>query len=381
MKILHIITGLENGGAETTLYRLAAGDQKNTHQVISLMGEGWYGEYLKKAEIPVYTVEMLRGSFSLKGLYQLVRLINRLQPDVVQTWMYHANLAGGIAARVAGVKYVFWGIRGIHSRKSLMSVTTRVMIYVCVLLSRWIPWRIIVNSLCAARYHINAGYPAKKVSHIHNGYPLDVFRYDREKAALFRRQSGIGQSDVLLGMVARFNSFKDHENLLRALSLLKQQGLDFTCVLVGTGMDFNNDSLVDMLRKYAVLEEVKLIGASRDIPAVMSALDVHVLSSVCESFPNVLSEAMLCGTPCVSTDVGDAALIVGETGWIVPPSNSRALSSAIRAAMREMQSKTRWERRKKSCVDHITRSFSLDRMTDHYHALWSLASSKDTDHA
>ncbi len=128
-------------------------------------------------------------------------------------------------------------------------------------------------------------------------------------------------------MVARYDPQKDHNNLLNALALIKQMSIH--CILVGEEMTFRNTELTALIKEYDLQDRVTLLGPQDNIPSIMNALDVHVLSSVGEAFPNVLAEAMACGTPCVATDVGDAALIVGETGWIVPPSDPESLAQAL----------------------------------------------------
>src|SRR5690606_10078664 len=148
-------------------------------------------------------------------------------------------------------------------------------------------------------------------------------------------------SNPIIGFVARYDPLKDHDNLLQALSLLQVTDLRPTCLLVGTGLEQGNAALADRIVHFRLLDQIRLLGRRSDVPRVMNALDLHVMSSVSEAFPNVLAEAMACGTPCVSTDVGDAAAIVGESGWIVPPHDPKALAYAITSAL-ESQNRADW---------------------------------------
>lgn len=369
MKILHVTTGLSNGGAEAVLFRLTTSDDQNTHQVISLMNKDFYGERLISAGIHVYTLDMPRGRLTIHGIIALYRLVRSIKPDVVQTWMYHADLVGGVVARFAGAKNVVWGIRGPFDRQRT-ALQTRITIYLCAFLSKWIPCAIVSNSEHATVVHVQAGYSSDKLANIPNGYPLDQFRPNETARDELLHELNLNYGVVLVGMVARFDPYKDHENLFGALLALAGKGLQVTCLLVGSGMSKTNQSLAHLLEKYGVEGMVRLIGPRDDVPKIMAALDLHILSSAAESFPNVLAEAMACGTPCVTTNVGDAALIVGDTGWVVPHSDSEALADAIQEALNVMKDSARWNIRKKASQKRVTDNFSLERMIKSYAKVW-----------
>ncbi len=369
LKIVHIITGLNNGGAEAVLYRLVAADAENFHQVISLMDMGVYGERLADAGIPVHILNMPRGRVTLKGVIKLYRLVRLIKPDVVQTWMYHADLIGGVVARLAGAKIVVWGIRGPFDRQRT-ALQTRITIRLCAFFSKWVPIAIVSNSEHAAEVHVQAGYSPDKLVNIPNGYPLNRFRPDETARDELLHELNLKHDVVLMGMVARFDPYKDHENLFGALLTVARKGRQVTCLLVGHGMSMTNQPLAHLVGKYGVQEMVKLIGPRDDVPKIMAALDAHVLSSAAESFPNVLAEAMACGTPCVTTDVGDAALIVGDTGWVVPHSDPAALAHAIQEALDEMKDSAKWNTRKEACRKRVIENYSLERMIVSYIRVW-----------
>lgn len=370
MRILHIITGLNNGGAEAVLYRLVTNDNQNIHQVIALMDKGLYGERLTNSGIPVYALNMPKSWMTIKGIVQLFHLMRSIKPDVVQTWMYHADLLGGIVARFAGVKIVVWGIRGPFDRRRT-KLSTKITIYLCALFSRFIPRVIVSNSVHAAKVHVKTGYSSHKLVNIPNGYLFEQFQPDETARDMVLHEFNLKRDVVLLGMVARFDPYKDHENLFAALLAIAQRGRQAICLLVGSGMNNSNEYVVQLVRKYGIEAMVKLIGPLDDIPKIMSALNLHVLSSAAESFPNVLAEAMACGTPCVTTDVGDAALIIGDTGWIVPRSDPIALADAIIGAMEEMKNYDKWNARRVACRKHIIENYSLETMIKKYNRVWN----------
>jgi len=371
MNILHIITGLNDGGAEGVLYRLCVHDRKNSHSIISLMDEGKYGELLKNAGVNVYCLGMKRGGVSMKGLFRLRQLIRAQCPDVVQTWMYHADFLGGIAARFAGVKAIVWGIRHSDFESGKSSRSTIMIAQFSAWLSRFIPRRIAVCAHKAAQVHADLGYEANKMVVISNGYDLSRFEPKHNDGAELRQAWGIQDGTPLIGMVARYNPQKDHATLIHALAFIHQQGFDFRAVCIGTGMDVSNKTVVEQLAQFGLTDRFLLLGARSDIPEVMNALDIHVLSSSFgEAFPNVLAEAMACGTPCVTTNVGDAAFIVGDMGWVVPPRDSRALGMALVEAVEGWRDRSSWSEKQRMVRERIVEHFSIERMIENYHSVW-----------
>ena len=371
MKVAHIITGLEDGGAEAVLYRLCVADNKNSHVVISLQGNGKYGPLLDVTGIIVHCLEMPRGSITFGGILKLVHLLRDIQPDVVQTWMYHADLIGGLVARAMGVRKVFWGLHSTTLKKGKTKRTTIIVAKINALLSRWIPKRIVSCSQKGVLVHQALGYAKDKFTVIPNGYDLRQFAFNPQLGHALKLSLSIPDEMPLFGMVGRFDPHKDHLNLIAALGLLKQDGCDFRCVLVGSGMTEENSELMSWLDKYEVHDRVLLLGQRNDIPTIMNMIDVHVLSSYGEAFPNVLCEAMACGTPCVTTDVGDAAVIVGDTGWVVAPGSVKLLSQAMFESIQmKFANLTEWEMREIKATQRIFDNFSIEIMMDFYNRMW-----------
>lgn len=370
MGIVHIITGLNDGGAEAVLYRLCTAANAHQHYVVSLMDAGKYGPLLEQAGVPVMCLGMSRGRLSVSGLWRLWWLLRSEKPDVVQTWMYHADLVGGIVAHLAGIRRVFWGIHHTTLEPGKSRGTTIAIARLNAWLSRWIPAGIVCCAERAREVHQALGYAAGKLIVIPNGYDLGRFRPDSAARSRLRAEWGIPDDAPLLGMVARFDPLKDHENLLRALGRLKQAGTPFRCVLVGRGLDATNAQLATWLKQYGLQAEVLLLGQRSDVPAVMCALDLQVLTSSAEAFPNVLPEAMACGTPCVTTDVGDAAAIVADTGWVVPPANAARLAEAIAATLVARDDTSVWQARREAVRTRVAERFSLEKMVAGYSAVW-----------
>lgn len=371
-KVLHIITGLGDGGAEGVLARLCLHSKKFQHVVISLTDGGKYAAVLVAAGITVHCLGMSARKRSLLKFFTLVRLIKTEQPDMVQTWMYHADLLGGIAARFAGVRRIFWGVRHSTLEKGTSKRTTILIARLCAILSRWVPEKIICCAYKALEVHADIGYEPSKLLVIPNGYDLTRFKPDSIQRTVVRGELGLGQDEFVLGMIGRYNPQKDHYNLLRALAMVAALKVDFRCLLVGKDLSTKNDVLMAHITELGLLQRVMLLGQRNDIPAVMNALDLHLLSSSFgEAFPNVVAEAMACGTPCVTTDVGDALEIVGSSDLCCPPRDPEQLAKLILNMYEEWVHPSEiWLHRKASCVERIRTKFSIENMVATYESCW-----------
>jgi glycosyltransferase involved in cell wall biosynthesis len=370
-KVVHIITSLANGGAEGVLFRLCSHDSVHHHIVFSLQDEGKYEPLLRAHGIEVHTVGMRPNIPSPIALLTLIRLLRKHRPDIVQTWMYHADLIGGIAARMAGIRSIVWGIRHTTLEPGKSKKTTIWIAKLLAKLSWWLPVRIAVCAQRAMDVHEALGYNRAIMRFIANGYDLADFTPKPEAARALRAEWVVEPNMPLIGTVGRYDPQKDHANLLQALALLRSRNIPVRCVLVGTSLDDDNQELLAQIQGLGFEETVILLGSRTDIRAIMSALDVHVLPSAYgEAFPNVVAEAMACETPCVVTDVGDAAYIVGDTGWVVPTRDAEALAGAMEKALIASQ-QTDWQERCVLARKRIAEQFSIQRMVSAYSALWN----------
>lgn len=329
IKVLHIITGLSTGGAEMSLYRLLAKRSANyNHHVISLSTIGEVGTRIEELGISVEALEMRPGIPDPLAIFQLARKLKTLKPDLVHTWMYHADLIGGISARLAGVPAVMWGIRHSNLSPKLNKRATLAVVKVCSWLSNYIPDRILCCSEVARDIHIKVGYCADKFVVIPNGIDLARYKPDTLARESVRAELGLSENTPLIGIIARFDSQKNHEGFIRAAGLLHTQQPAVHFLLAGRNIDIKNADLDRWMKKAGLHEVCHLLGQRDDIPRLMAALDISTSTSSGEAFPNVVAEAMSCGVPCVVTDVGDSAYIVGDAGLVVNPGDMRELADA-----------------------------------------------------
>ena len=369
MKVIHIITGLGDGGAEHALYKICKYDVANKHFVISLKSPGKYFSLLKKVGIKVYCLDI--KFFSINKFIFLVKLLRSLKPDIVQTWLVHADFLGSIAARLAGINNILWNVRYSNIEIGKAKLTTIFIIKILSLLSYLIPKFIITVSKKAKKIYKVAGYNKKIFKFIPNGYDLSILKVNKLQKVNFKKNIKIKKKVPLIGNVARYDPQKDHFNLLNALSLIRQKNINFFCVLVGFNINQNNIDLISEIKRLKLSNHVKLLDQTDNVSQVMNGLDIHVLSSSYgEGFPNVVAESMACGTPCIVTDVGDSFFIVGKTGWVVPPKNSIKLANAIEKALREKDT-NKWNKRCNKARLRIKEKFSIGKMITSYNEVWT----------
>jgi glycosyltransferase involved in cell wall biosynthesis len=367
MIILHVITGLNDGGAEGALYRLCKNDKDNSHIVVSLLNGGKYEHKFKLINISTYSLKLNTTYGSLTCLYNFKKILNEIKPNVIQTWLYHADLFGGICAFIFGYRNIYWNIRNCNTSKKALKTTTRIVVYINSLLSHFIPKHIVSVSQNASLHHIKIGYQKDKFINIPNGY-----EFTESIMNLDYLESLKNKSSFLIGMVARYDPQKDHSNLLKSLLILKENKIVFHCLLVGTGMDNSNSYLVNEINKLNLNNYITLLGRRDDINNIMRILDLHVLSSLGEAFPNVLVEAMSNETLCVSTDVGDASYIIGDFGWIVKPECPKNLANAILEANNIfLNNRNDWKKLCFLAKDFVVTRFSIEKMINNYSKMWN----------
>ena len=369
MKVVHIITGLGDGGAEHTLFKICKYDILNQHVVISLKDSGKYYSLLKKLGIKVYFLNF--KFYSIKKFIFLIKLLKYSKPDIVQTWLVHADFLGSIAAKLAGIKNILWNIRYSNIEIGKAKLTTILIIKVLAILSYLIPKFIITVSKKAKKIYELEGYNEKIIKFIPNGYDLSILKINKYQKINFKKRFKIKKKIPVIGKVARYDPQKDHLNLLNALSLVRLKNKNFFCVLIGSNIDKKNISLMSDIKRLKLSNHIKLLGQSDNISLMMNGLDLHVLSSSYgEGFPNVVAESMACGTPCIVTDVGDSAFVVGKTGWVVAPKSSAKLAKAIESALYEKNT-IKWNKRCNKARLRVKENFSIGKMINLYNKVWN----------
>lgn len=381
MKILHIITGLNVGGAESMLYKLIKNTYKeNNYTVISLTKNGLISEKIKKLGVEVIYLDMKKSINIFSKLFQLKNTIKNLQPDIVQTWMYHSDLIGGIAAKLSVSSPIVWNIRHSDLDPNSNKKTTIWAAKLSAKLSNKIPDKIISCSKIAKSIHSELGYNNEKINVIPNGFNIKEFDQKLYNNNEIYEELNISQNNYLIGMVGRYDPQKDYMNLLKAAKLLKKKNSKLynkvKFILCGRNINNENKEINKFLNKNNLSTEFHLLGQRDDIPQIMASLDLFTLSSSFgEGFPNVVGEAMASNTPCVVTDIGDSAYIVGDTGIVVEPKNSNELFKGWQKILNMPNNKR--EDLGKKARQRIVNNFDINEITGKYLDLYKdLISSK-----
>lgn len=371
MKVTHIITGLNVGGAEMMLYKLlsATDRQQFECEVISMTDIGPVGEKIAALGIPVRALEMPPGVPSPLGLVKLIKWLRQSKPDVVQSWIYQADLISGIAVKLAGNMPLVWGIR--NSNLSVVSSkrSVRLIAKLCAFLSAFLPTKILCCSEASLNTHQALGYDASKMLVICNGFNVEQFKAQPDAKTILCKELGLDSKSFLIGQAGRFDPQKDHKNFVRAAGILAKKNDLVHFVLCGAGMDEQNETLMRWINAEQLVDRVHLLGLRDDMADLISGLDVYSSSSLYgEGFPNVIGEAMACETPCVVTDVGDSALIVGDTGIVVEPANPNALANG----WLEIIEKGKQQRRDlgQRARQRVLERFSLEKIVSEYEGLY-----------
>lgn len=332
IKVVHIINSFEFGGAEAMLGNLVlrADRERFDLSVIALIDDLTVADPVRRAGVPLATIGMKPGVLDPRTVARLARQVIRERPDVVQTWMDHSNLIGGLATRLTSRARLVWGLHHSNHVPGLTKQTTLMTVSACARLSRRIPARIVCCSEQTRLHYVRGGFARDKMVVITNGFDTELLRPDPAARLDVRRELGLDPDATLVGLVARYHPLKDHGNFLRAAAILARRLPEVKFLLCGDRVDRTNTALVDHVEALGLSNRCLLLGARRDIPRIQAALDVAASSSVSEAFPLAVGEAMSCGVPCVATDVGDSARIVASAGRIVPARDPQALAENLR---------------------------------------------------
>jgi glycosyltransferase involved in cell wall biosynthesis len=346
------------GGAEGMLVRVVTAKPSLADEmiVVSLLPGDSHLERLRAAGITVVQLDFGRPLGIAAGVCRLIKLIADARPQIVQGWMYHGDLAALIAVLFAGRRRrtrLIWSIRCSNMDLRSYGIGLRLAVRVCAVLSR-LPDVVTANSAAGLKTHLHLGYRPRRVEVIANGIDVDRFKPDLAARAAVRAELGIAQSEFLVAHVARVDPMKDHQTLAAALRELPQ----VKALLIGAG----TESLPRMSNALA-------LGRRDNVERLLAAADIIMSSSAFgEGFSNALAEGMACGLPAVATDVGDARVIVGDSGIVVPARNAPALAAAIRMLAQE-PAPTRAARGARART-HIVENFSMRRALTHFGALY-----------
>ncbi len=354
------------------LYRLlAASDrEKCTHAVLSLLDKGDLGEKIENLGVKLFNAELKKKGVPCPwNLLPVFGAVREFRPDMIQGWMYHGNLAATAAGiAVPGKTKVLWNIRhtpyDLKNEKRLMAL----LIHTGAKLSSG-PARIIYNSEVSRKHHAEIGFNNTRSRILPNGFDCKEFSPDAAANSKLMKRLGIKTDAVLVGHVGRYHPMKDHKCFLETAGIVTEKHGNVHFVLAGSGIDAVNNELVELIGENGLNGRVHLLGRQENIYRIIAGFDIAVSSSSWgEGFPNVLGEAMACGVPCLATDIGDSAKVVGETG-IVVPAGSKTLMAEGLIKLIVAGDKKRRELGLRS-RERILNNYSLPRVVKQYEKLY-----------
>jgi glycosyltransferase involved in cell wall biosynthesis len=338
--------------------------------VVSMLSENTVvAPRIEAAGIPVHKLGLHRGIPNPVGVTRLATIIRKFRPDILQSWMYHADLLGLVAGRMTRVPSLIWNIRSSDLGLQDVHRSLRVVIKAHAALARFAD-TVVVNSASGLRYHESLGHHPRSWKLIQNGFDLERFVASPTRRAEGRARLGVAADTTVIGMVARLDPQKDHQTFINAAQILRRTHPAAVFVLAGTGLTPGNETLVEQLKRANVWQNTRLLGPVADTSSLFPSLDINTLSSAYgEGFPNALGEAMSCEVPCVATDVGDSALLLADTGRIVAPRSPDAVAAGWRDLI-EMGSAQR-HALGAAARARIQAQFSLDGIVSQYEALYT----------
>lgn len=374
LRVVHVLNSLMTGGAEMMLAKLitSADTDRFDHRVITLRGGGPVEARIRASGTQLEDAG-IRGPLDAPlGAMRLARTLRAWGPDVVQGWLLQGNIAATLGASVARVRCpVLWNVRWTLYDTESETRATRSLLRVSAMMSHQ-PARILYNSQLSAAQHAAIGFRSTASVVIPNGFDTQRFAPSPDDRVLLRRNLGLSPSTLVVGMLARFHPMKDHENSLRAARRIVDAGIDAHFVYGGRDVDGDTPVLRDLICTLQLENRVHLLGEVEDTPRFLAGLDAYWMSSwargIAEGFPNVLGEAMSCGIPCAATDVGDAAVLIGDTGQVVPARNPEALATAA-VQLLQLSAADRAELGARA-RRRIEEEYALPLITARYHALY-----------
>ncbi|WP_235107725.1 glycosyltransferase [Acaryochloris sp. 'Moss Beach'] len=370
--ILFIITNFDRNGAQVILYNILLKIDRSLFSpvVISLMNSSDFGDQFQELEIPMYALGMQQKLPNIDHLSELVSIIKKHQPDIIQGWMYHGNIASCFAYLFCSHSPpVIWSIHHSINELSAEKLLTRLLIRIGTIFS-YSTRKIAYVSKTSKEQHEKLGYTSQKSCVIPNGFDTSLFTPSIERKKAFRAELNLSDEEIVIGIVARYHPMKDHHNFLAAAALLVPKFPDIHFVLVGDGVDESNTTLTQLVETSRLQKHVHLLGKRIDMPNIFSALDILTSASAYgEAFPLVVGEAMSCQVTCVVTDVGDSAFLVGDTGIVVPTKDPESLANAWSTLiLRTPEDRLLME---EAARQRIIDSFSLESIVKQYESMYA----------
>ena len=379
MKVLHIINSLKKGGAEGNLYRLCKFQKKKYKKkidisIITLIDNGFYEEELKNIGVKIFSLRINENNKILnfiKKIKILRNLIKKENPNIIQSWMYHSNFVSLFISEKKN-RRIYWNIRHSDLNFKISKKTTILISFICGLFSRIIPRKIIFCSEKSIKFHCKKHfYSRDKTVLIDNGYSDNIFFKSSRLRAQFRKKNKIKNKDVILGFAGRYAKQKNIESLLLAFSEIIKDYQNIYLYMVGKDVNLKNKNISNITQHYKIKNRIFFLEEQKNLLKFYNGIDLLLLVSHSESFPNVVAESMLCSTPVLSSDAGCAKKIINDTGFIINKNDYLSIIIGLKKAINLItKKKKKWTFLKKKAREKIQKNFSIKKMSNKYSENW-----------
>ena len=380
MKIIHIINSLKKGGAEGNLYRLTKFHKKKYQKginiiIVTLIDNGFYENDLKKDGIKVFSLGFRKKNNYIELIKKILKFrefIKREKPDIIQSWMYHSNFLTIFIPRIFS-NNIFWNIRHSVLNFKMSKKTTILVSIFCAIFSRYFPKKIIYCSEKSIEFHQNKHfYNRKKTILIENGFGEKTFFSSKHERLNFRKKCNLKKSDIVLGFAGRYTKEKNIKSLLLGFAKFIKNNKNVHLCMVGKNINIWNEELMSYLNNYNIKEKVHLLNEQKNLLKFYNGIDLLLLTSHTESFPNVVAESMLCATPVLSSDVGCSKKIINNCGFIMKDNNYQSIFQNLKKFSNVFKNKKKeWKILKTKSQLKIKKDYSIEKMANSYFKTWN----------
>jgi len=366
MIIVHIINSLNKGGAEQVLKNLILNDNKNEHLIYTLIDHGELKNELKSKVKFIRNINPLLFIINPFYYFKIIKEIRKTKPDIIQSWMYHSNFVTIFFKLFIKTK-IIWNIRHGNIFKSQSKILTKLIVIFCSIFSYFVPVKIIYCSNFSMKNHIKIFYDKKKSIIIHNGIDSKKF-YKNEKIKIkIRKKLNISNDYFIIGMIANWRKQKNHSLLIQSL---KHIDFKYKLILIGKDINLKNKKLIDQLKNSGIFNKTIILDYCEDINEIYNLIDLTILTSLDESFPNVIAESMMSSTLCVTTNVGEVKKIISKYGWIVNSYDKYIFTRVLKKIFENFNDKDKWVKKQKLAFNHINNNFNINIMVKNYTKFW-----------
>ena len=366
-KIAHLIVSLGSGGAERTLYNLTTLDLNNNHQIITLKKDKFYRKKFIQKNIKITEFDFVNNTKILE-FFKLVKLLKSEKPDILQTWLYHSDFIGSIAGKLAGIKNIIWNIRG--TIKTKMTIKELLYYKLLSIFSYYFPKKIISCSAEAIKQHVKFGYRNGIFNYIPNGIFIKKVKKIKKFENSFLKKYKLNHK-IVISMIARYHDQKNHTFLIDSFFELEKYFKD-ELVLLLIGKNIKKNLYNELLDKNQIKNKVIFLDEVENISDFFTYIDLHVLtSSYGEGFPNVILETLSNKIPNISSDIGDAKLIINNDKLIFEKLNKKEFIYILKNTIFKIKNK---EKLFYNYVNQrsfqLMQEYSIENMLSGYRKIW-----------